>query len=90
MTNKDLLYSTGTSTQYSIMTYMGIESKKRVQIHIYISITDSLCCIAEIDNIVNQLYSSKKLERKLKKEKGEFEDRHTRSGRRPCEDEGRD
>ena len=26
--NKDLLYSTGNSTQYSIMTYMGKESKK--------------------------------------------------------------
>ena len=28
MTNKDLLYSTGSSTQYSVMTYMGKESKK--------------------------------------------------------------
>ena len=28
MTNKDLLYSTGNSTQYSVMTYMGKESKK--------------------------------------------------------------
>ena len=27
-TNKDLLYSTGNSTQYSVMTYMGKESKK--------------------------------------------------------------
>ena len=26
ITNKDLLYSTGSSTQYSIMTYMGKES----------------------------------------------------------------
>ena len=26
--NKDLLYSTGNSTQYSVMTYMGKESKK--------------------------------------------------------------
>ena len=26
--NKDLLYSTGKSTQYSVMTYMGKESKK--------------------------------------------------------------
>ena len=24
----NLLYSTGNSTQYSVMTYMGIESKK--------------------------------------------------------------
>ena len=28
ITNKNLLYSTGNSTQYSLMTYMGIESKK--------------------------------------------------------------
>ena len=29
ITNKDLLYSTaGNSTQYSVMTYMGTESKK--------------------------------------------------------------
>ena len=27
-TNKDLRYSTGNCTQYSIMTYMGKESKK--------------------------------------------------------------
>ena len=26
--NKDPLYSTGNSTQYSVMTYMGKESKK--------------------------------------------------------------
>ena len=28
MTNEDLLYSTGNATQYSVMTYMGKESKK--------------------------------------------------------------
>ena len=28
ITNKDLLYSTGNSTQYSVMVYMGKESKK--------------------------------------------------------------
>ena len=27
-TNKGLLYSTGNSTHYSVMTYMGKESKK--------------------------------------------------------------
>ena len=26
ITNKDLLYSTGNSTEYSVMTYMGKES----------------------------------------------------------------
>ena len=28
ITNKDLLYSTGNFTQYSVMAYMGKESKK--------------------------------------------------------------
>ena len=28
ITNQNLLYSTGNSTQYSVMTYMGKESKK--------------------------------------------------------------
>ena len=28
ITNKDLLYSTGSSTQYSVMTYMEIKSEK--------------------------------------------------------------
>ena len=28
VTNKDLLYSTGNSIQYAVMTYMGMESKK--------------------------------------------------------------
>ena len=45
ITNKDLLYNTGNSTQYSVMTYMGKESKKRVDICIWI--TDSLCCTPE-------------------------------------------
>ena len=27
--NKDLLYSTGNSTQYSVITYMGRESEKK-------------------------------------------------------------
>ena len=43
--NKDLLYSTGNSTHYSIMTHMGKESKKRIDI--CVCITDSLCCTAE-------------------------------------------
>ena len=45
ITNKNLLYSTGKSTQYSVMTYIRIESKKGMDIGIYI--TDSLCCSAE-------------------------------------------
>ena len=34
-TNKDLLYSTGNSTQYSVMTYMGKELKTE-WIYVYI------------------------------------------------------
>ena len=45
ITNKDLLYSTGNSTQYSVMAYMGKDSRKRV--NICICITDSLCCTPE-------------------------------------------
>ena len=33
--NKDLLQSTGNSTQYSVITYMGKESDKE-QIHVYV------------------------------------------------------
>ena len=48
---------------------MGKESKKRRKSgHIYVYITDSLCCTPETNtNIVNQLYSNKivfKLEEK--------------------------
>ena len=45
ITNRDLLYSTGDSTLYSIMAYMGKESKKGVDL--CICITDSLCCTHE-------------------------------------------
>ena len=41
--NKDLPYSTGNTTQHSIMIYMEEESKKRVTI----CIIDSLCYIPE-------------------------------------------
>ena len=41
---KDLLYSTGKSTQYSVITYMGKECEKEC---ICLCITDSLCCIPE-------------------------------------------
>ena len=35
ITNKDLLYSTGNTNQYTVMGYMGKESKKE-QIYVYI------------------------------------------------------
>ena len=37
ISNKDLLYSKGNSTQYSVTTYKGIESKKtKNSIYIYV------------------------------------------------------
>ena len=53
ITNKDLPYSTGNSTHYSVIAYMGKESKKRVDI--CICITDSLCCTAETNNIISTI-----------------------------------
>ena len=58
ITNKDLLYSTGNSTQYSVMTFMGKETKKE-----WIYVYDSLCRTPET-NIVNQLYANKKIFKK--------------------------
>ena len=45
ITNKDLLYVTGTSTQYSVINFKRKESKKRMNT----CITESLCCIPETD-----------------------------------------
>ena len=36
ITNKDLLYSTKNSTQYSIITYVGKESEKKEWIYVYV------------------------------------------------------
>ena len=35
ITNKDLLYSPGNSSQYSVITYMGKESKKSGCMYMY-------------------------------------------------------
>ena len=35
ITNKDLLHSTGNSTQFSVMAYMGKESKKSGYVYLY-------------------------------------------------------
>ena len=59
--HNSLLYSTGNSTQYSLWTYMGKESKNRVNI----CTTDSLWYTTET-NTVNQLYSNKKIDKKQK------------------------
>ena len=42
--SKDLLYSTGSATQYSVITYMGKESEEN---GICICLTESLCCTRE-------------------------------------------
>ena len=47
ITNKDLLYGTGNSTQFSLMAYMGKESKQKKSGYKYMYITNSLCCTAE-------------------------------------------
>ena len=61
MRNKDLLYSTGKSTQYSVVTYIGKESEKE---WIYgICITDSLCYTPE-PNIFRCYNKIKKKKRK--------------------------
>ena len=44
--NKGLLYSTGNSIQYSVITYMGKESEKEWT-YVYVNITESLCCTPE-------------------------------------------
>ena len=60
--NKDLSYSTGHSTQYSVMTYMGKESKKTVDL--CICITDSLCCILETNTTLPINYTSIMIKKK--------------------------
>ena len=45
ITNKALVYSAGSSSQYSVTTYMRKESEKRMNICEYI--TESLCCTPE-------------------------------------------
>ena len=47
--NKVLLYSIENYIQYPVIDHHGKEYKKRIYIHIYICITESLCCTAEIN-----------------------------------------
>ena len=54
--NKILLYSTGNYIQYPVINCNGKECKKRMCI---VCIAE-LLCIADLHNIVNQLYFSKK------------------------------
>ena len=56
MINKDLLYGTGNSTQYSIITYMGNESEKNS--YMYMNNQVILLYTWNQHNIVNQLCSN--------------------------------
>ena len=48
--NKVLLFSTGNYIQYPVMNHNGKEYEKEcVYIYVYICITESLCCTAEIN-----------------------------------------
>ena len=64
MVKKDLQQSTGNSTQYSVVIYMGKESGTEL---LYVTCL-SLCCTSKT-NIVNQLYCTIKFVKKKKKEK---------------------
>ena len=44
--NKVLLYSTGNYIQYPVINHNGKEYKKK---NVYICVTESLCCTAEIN-----------------------------------------
>ena len=46
MTKKKLLYSTGNPTQYFVIIYLETELKR---VDICVCITDSLCCMAEMN-----------------------------------------
>ena len=63
ITNKDLLYSTVNYIQYLIITCNGQESDKRI--HIYIYITESLCCTPETNTTQEINYTS--IKNKFKK-----------------------
>ena len=56
ITNRNPLYSTGNSTQHSIMIYMGKELEKKCM---YVCRWVALLCSGNWHDIVNQLYSNK-------------------------------
>ena len=47
ITNKDLLCGTESSSQYSVMAYIGKESLKKKKVDICVCTTDSFCCTPE-------------------------------------------
>ena len=79
LANRDLLYRTGTSTQYSVTVYLGKESEKEGIVSMRDWVT--LWCSRTDHNIVNQLYPNK-LFKKFKKVKfyPTFTDGETQTG----------
>ena len=65
ITNKNLPYSTGNSTQYFVSTYKGKKSEKKKR-DIYVCITESLCYTSETNTILQISYTSiKKIARAM-------------------------
>ena len=63
ITNKDLLFSTGNSTQYSVMAYVGKNLKADICIHL----TESLCCTYQTNTTLQINYTLIKINlKKLK------------------------
>ena len=67
MTNKDLLYRTGSSAQCYVAAWKGVGFEGE-RIDVYICMAESLLCSPETHNIVNPLISiqNKKLKQKQK------------------------
>ena len=87
ITKKDLLYSTGKSAQYSVMTYKGIESKKKsAYIYIYIYIYNWLTLLYSRNghNIVTSTILQ--LKKKSFKKSGQRMIFHERKAGYWCED----
>ena len=58
ITNKDLLCSTESSSQHSVMAYLGKESlKKKTNVDICICTTDSLCYTTETNTTLLTSYA---------------------------------
>ena len=73
ITNENLLYSTGNSTQCSLVTWMGGKFKNKkgymcvyvcVCVYIYIYICFTLLYSRKEHNIAKQLHTNKKLKKK--------------------------
>ena len=56
--SQDLLSSIGNYTQYLVITYNGIECKKRNYIFLDMYVTESLCCIPETNTTLKINYIS--------------------------------